>query len=262
MSDAFSPIITVGACVLPLVIVGMIEASTTRSPSKPLTLKKWQKMSKRGFSFHCCLRNYSRQKCRLVAQTSVVDPQRRFCHLHCPSCRYQLGDKGERFDAWCSKSNIRHCRAANVNSSGGFASEVSLHTSWKCLIFRIFALFSHLKVCQHKWTMSLANQTEKRNLSEESQEFPRLHFMQRKSLWGKSETFLQIHSLYLPEEYPHLAVPSNTGDLWLGIRKDLHFSNVCIPHWLAVEDKAQTRNRTGFLSCWTRRPISANRQKW
>src|SRR6185312_14033180 len=36
-SDAFSAIITVGACVLPETMVGMIEASTTRRRSMPCT---------------------------------------------------------------------------------------------------------------------------------------------------------------------------------------------------------------------------------
>src|SRR5207249_4820786 len=36
-SEAFSPIIMVGALVLPLTIVGMIEASAMRSPSMPCT---------------------------------------------------------------------------------------------------------------------------------------------------------------------------------------------------------------------------------
>jgi hypothetical protein len=35
MSAAFSPIIMVGALVLPPIRVGMIEASTTRKPSSP-----------------------------------------------------------------------------------------------------------------------------------------------------------------------------------------------------------------------------------
>lgn len=36
-SAAFSAIMTVGACVFPLTIVGMTEASTTRKPATPLT---------------------------------------------------------------------------------------------------------------------------------------------------------------------------------------------------------------------------------
>ena len=37
MSDAFSPIIIVGALRFPLTIDGMMELSTTRSPSSPWT---------------------------------------------------------------------------------------------------------------------------------------------------------------------------------------------------------------------------------
>ena len=37
MADAFSPIMMVGALVLPAMIDGMIEASTTRSPAMPCT---------------------------------------------------------------------------------------------------------------------------------------------------------------------------------------------------------------------------------
>ena len=37
MSAAFSPIIIEGALVLPPISVGMIEASTTRNPSRPCT---------------------------------------------------------------------------------------------------------------------------------------------------------------------------------------------------------------------------------
>src|ERR1700746_3107764 len=37
MSAAFSPIMMVGALVLPPISVGMIEASTTRKPSQPCT---------------------------------------------------------------------------------------------------------------------------------------------------------------------------------------------------------------------------------
>lgn len=37
MSDAFSPIIIVGALVFPLTMVGIMEASTTLKPSMPYT---------------------------------------------------------------------------------------------------------------------------------------------------------------------------------------------------------------------------------
>ena len=60
-SAPFSPIMILGAFVLPAITVGMIEASTTLNPSIPLTLKQTKKLLSTNYQWLKCKRYWNRE---------------------------------------------------------------------------------------------------------------------------------------------------------------------------------------------------------
>lgn len=90
MSAAFSPIIIIGALVLPVTMVGMMEPSTTRSPDTARTLQilKEKRVSKHG-SFTTYLPNQLDKEWNLM---HVVNKY--FNKDKLVSCEVRTNDRG------------------------------------------------------------------------------------------------------------------------------------------------------------------------